>query len=68
MERKQNDLMMNMVANPHFSYADFITIGFTPDNTSLQDIQVYRDDPYIREQFTDEQGNFNEIKFQSIYN
>lgn len=68
MERKQNDLMMNMVANPHFSYADFITIGFTPDNTSLQDIQVYRDDPYIKEQFTDEQGNFNEMKFQSIYN
>lgn len=68
MERKQNDLMMNMVANPHFSYADFTTIGFTPDNTSLQDIQVYRDDPYIREQFTDEQGNFNEMKFQSIYN
>lgn len=67
-DRKQNDLMMNMVANPHFSYADFVTIGFSPDNTSLQDIQVYRDDPYIKEQFTDELGNFNEMKFQSVYN
>ena len=60
--------MMNMVANPHFSYADFVTIGFNTDNTSLQDISVYRNDPYIQEQFKDEFGNFNEMKFQSVYN
>ena len=67
MERKQYDLMMNMAGNQNASYADFTAAGFNVDNTSLQDISVYRNDPYIREQFTDEYGNFNEMKFNSVY-
>ena len=47
MERKQYDLMMNMAGNQNASYADFTAAGFNVDNTSLQDISVYRNDPYI---------------------
>lgn len=68
MDKKQYDLMMNMVGNQQASFADFTAAGLNVENTSLQDIQVYRDDPYIKEQFTDELGNFNEMKFQSVYN
>ena len=63
MDKKEYDLMMNMVGNQQASFADFTAAGLNVENTSLQDIQVYRDDPYIREQFTDELGNFNEMKF-----
>lgn len=68
MDKKQYDLMMNMAGNQQASFADFTAAGLNVENTSLQDIQVYRDDPYIKEQFTDEFGNFNEMKFQSVYN
>lgn len=68
MENKQYDLMFNMVGNQQASFADFTAVGLNVDNTSLQDISVYRNDPYIREQFTDDQGNFNEMRFQSVYN
>lgn len=68
MEKKQYDLMMNMVGNQQASFADFTAAGLNVDNVSLQDISVYRNDPYIKEQFTDELGNFNEMKFQSVYN
>ena len=47
MERKENDLMMNVVANPSFSLEDFATIGFNIDNTSIQDKSVYRNNPLI---------------------
>jgi len=47
MERKENDLMMNIVANPKFSIEDFATIGFNINNTSLQDKNTYKNNPYI---------------------
>ena len=68
MDKKQYDLMMNMAGNQQASFADFTAAGLNVENTSLQDISVYRNDPYIKEQFTDEFGNFNEMKFQSVYN
>lgn len=63
----QNDLMMNIVANPTFSLEDFVAIGISKDNVSLRDIQIYRDDPYIKSIFTDELGNLNEMRLQSVY-
>lgn len=63
----QNDLMLNIVANPTFSLEDFVASGINKDNVSLGDIQIYRDDPYIRNVFTDEFGNLNEMRLQSLY-
>lgn len=63
----QNDLMLIIVANPTFSLEDLVVIGINKDNVSLRDIQIYRNDPYIRSVFTDELGNLNEMRLQSIY-
>ena len=68
MERKENDLMMNVVANPSFSLEDFATIGFNIDNTSIQDKSVYRNNPLIQKKFSDEDGKFNEKLFNDYYN
>lgn len=68
MERKENDLMMNIVANPEFTIQDFATIGFNMDNTSLQDKQVYKNNPSIQKRFSDEEGKFNEKAFNDAYN
>ena len=54
MEKKEYDLMMNMVGNQQVSIADFTASGLNVNNTSLQSIDTYRNDPYIKEQFTDD--------------
>lgn len=68
MEKKDNDLMLNIVANPEYSLQDFATIGLTIDNTSLQDKDVYRNNPLIQKSFTDKEGKFNETAFNKAYN
>ena len=68
MERKEHDLMMNVIANPDFTLDDFAIIGFNTDNTSIQDINTYRNNPTIQKQFTDEEGRFNEKEFLDKYN
>ena len=68
MERKDNDLMLNIVANPNFTIADFATIGFNINNTSLQDKSVYKNNELIQKTFTDEKnGKFNEKLFNDVY-
>lgn len=68
MEGKQNDLMMSVVANPNFKMEDFAIIGFTADNTFLQDRSVYKGNELVRKAFSDEEGNFNEKAFENVYN
>lgn len=69
MERKENDLFLNMVANPSFQLEDFATIGFTTDNTSLQeDKNVYKNNELIQKKFTDDEGKFDNKKFDDAYN
>lgn len=68
MERKEHDLMMNIVANPEFSLSDFTTVGLNINNTSLQDESAYRNHPIIQQIFTDNTGKFNEKQFKDTYN
>lgn len=69
MERKENDLFLNMVANPSFQLEDFATIGFNTDNTSLQeDKNVYKNNELIQKKFTDDEGKFDNKKFNDEYN
>lgn len=67
MERKENDLMMNMIANPDFSMSDFAVVGLNIDNTSLQPIDTYKTIPQVQEYFSDENGQFQEAKFKEAY-
>lgn len=68
MERKENDLMLNIVANPDFTLADFASVGLSIDNTSLQSMEQYKSHPLIQEKFSDEYGNFNNHAFTQAYN
>lgn len=35
MEQRNNDLMLNMLANPEFEISDFAVVGLNSSNTSL---------------------------------
>ena len=63
---EQYDLMYNIVDNPESNVMDFKQAGFNAENTTLKDISVYLEDPYIKEQFT-ENGIFQESKVREAY-
>lgn len=64
---EQYDLMYNIVDNPESTVLDFRDAGFNAENTTLEDISVYLNDPYIKEQFT-ENGVFDEGAVREAYN
>ena len=66
---KENDMVLNMLANPQFTVNDFQSVGLTGDNTNLLSEDEYKRSEKItqNENFIDEQGNFDEAKFHNFY-
>ena len=64
---KKNDMMLNVVANPNFSIADFNAVGLTAENTSLQSRDYYKNNPFIRDKYTKEDGRFDDKAFNADY-
>ena len=67
MIKKENDLMLNVVANPEFSLSDFKAVGLNVDNTSLQSADYYKNNPWIQEKFKKDDGRFDDKKFNEFY-
>lgn len=69
MKSKQNDLMLNILANPQFSIGDFQKVGFNADNTSLEDENTYLGSEQITQNplFQNENGEFDQVKFHNVY-
>lgn len=69
MTNKQNDILLNILANPTFTLSDFQTVGLTAENTSLHSIEEYKNSTKITENpmlWTD--GKFDENKLLKVYN
>lgn len=66
---KENDMLLNMLANPQFTVTDFQSVGLTGDNTNLLSEDKYKASDKIRnhEFFQDDNGNFDEAKFHDFY-
>ena len=69
MESKQNDLMLNILANPQFTIGDFQKVGFDATNTSLEDENTYLNSELITKNplFQNNNGEFDKVKFHNIY-
>ena len=68
VDNKPNDWMLLTMDNPNFDLPRFKEVGITPDNTSLQSRDFYKNNNYIRQQFSDPStGKFDEIKFNNWY-
>lgn len=65
----QNDLILNILANPHMSIGDFQKVGFSAKNTSLEDERVYTNSSTITENplFQNNSGEFDKQKFHDFY-
>lgn len=69
MASKQNDLMLNILANPQMGIGDFQKVGLSADNTSLEDEKTYLNSKVITENplFQNASGEFDQVKFHQIY-
>ena len=61
---KENDWLLNNLANPTFTISDFKSVGLDTDNTSFESEETYKNSPKIQqiEQFQTD-GVFDEDKF-----
>ena len=66
---KENDLILNMLANPNFTMADFQTVGLNSDNTGLRSEEEYKRSEKITKNnnFQNAAGEFDEAKFHNFY-
>ena len=67
MKTKENDLLLNMLANPDFSIRDFQTIGMSADNTGLESEDYYKNNSFVQEKYSLPNGNFDSDKFHKDY-
>ena len=68
MERREHDIMMDMLANQHMSFNNLVAVGLTSQNTSLQDKSTYESNDWVREKFKDQYGEFDKVSFDAFYN
>lgn len=68
MERREHDIMMDMIANQGMSFDNLVTVGLNANNTSLQDKSTYENNEWVREHFKDQYGEFDKIALEAFYN
>lgn len=67
---KENDYFLNSLSNPTFNPQDFLDVGLTPQNTSIEKAEEYLKYDALKSNpaFINNQGQFDESKFNKIYN
>lgn len=64
---KQNDLILGSLVNDGFGIKDFQAVGYTPDNTGIQDKEYYYNNKIVQQIFTNKDGSFNQESFDEYY-
>jgi hypothetical protein len=65
---KQNDFLAAQLNAPdNFTLVDFYAHGLTPDNTGLKDKDYYKSIKQVQEQFSNNDGTFNDVAFDQFY-
>lgn len=69
MERKEQDLLLNLAGNPTSNIQDLMQSGLSVFNTSLEDKQTYQNSESIQKnpQFQDNTGEFDLTKLDNSY-
>lgn len=64
---KTKDIFLNIAANPNMTLEDLVSVGLTSENTVLLDRAQYAASEKVQDMFRDENGNFDEGKFNIVY-
>lgn len=63
----EKDLFYDLLANPQLALGDLEAVGHSTQNTRLFSRDYYKNNEKVREQFTDQNGTFNEKAFNQEY-
>lgn len=66
MAMKENDWILDSLANPDKQLNDFLIAGYNTSNTQLLPKELYKNNQVIQNAFT-ENGSFNDVKFDQFY-
>ena len=64
---KPNDIFVSTLLDPQFSAADLVVHGINSTNTQLLSPEEYKTSEFVKKQFTDETGKFNNDLFTKAY-
>ena len=64
---KQNDILVSTLLNPNADISDLIANGINSINTGLLTPEEYKNTPFIKKKFSDQNGNFDVESFNKIY-
>lgn len=67
MENKKNDWFATLLFQPNMTLQDFANNDITPDNTSINTREYYKNIPEVIDAFKNENGQFDENKFNRFY-
>lgn len=66
-QKAENDALVAFLSNPDASIKDYLQNNITANNTQLLTKDEYKETPFIKKQFTDKNGVFNEGAFDALY-
>lgn len=64
---KPNDIFVSTLLDPQFSAADLVVHGINSTNTQLLSPEEYKTSEFVKKQFTDETGKFDNDLFTKAY-
>ena len=65
---RPNDILVASINNPEATTYDLMSMGLSPDNTSLFSKDEYKQSKFVQDKFKDKEGKFDEIAFNNVYN
>ena len=68
MEIKKNDWVATLFFNQDRSLQELADLGFTVNNSDIKDSGYYKTKPEIQQAFTNDKGEFDNVKFNNFYN
>lgn len=67
MPNKRNDWLATVYYNPNLNLSDMSDINITPDNTEFKTRDEYKNMPAVVNTFKNQDGEFDEKKFNAVY-
>ena len=64
---KPNDIFVTSVVTPDVNAYDLLKSNIQPENTSFFDKETYKNSDFVKKAFTDNNGKFDDLKFNEAY-
>ena len=65
--KKPNDIFVSVLTDPSASITNLMASGLNVDNTGLLSPEQYKQSDFVKKQFTDQNGKFQDDKFNQAY-